>query len=85
MIYEINIVLIVIALLMSLSLFNTKEGFNEFNFNEDNYIPYVSQDIVCLILRGAGVDNVDKFGIFADKCNRDKRELKPDTSNYCAA
>jgi len=85
MIYEINIVLMVIAFLMSLSLLNTKEGFNEFNFHENNYIPYVSQDIICLILKGAKVDNIDKYGIIMEKCDTNKKELKPDTTNYCAA
>jgi hypothetical protein len=85
MIYEINIVLMVIAFLMSLSLFNRKEGFNEFNFEEKNYIPYVSQDVLCLILRGAGVSDINKYGIIIDKCARGDKKLKPDTSNYCSA
>lgn len=74
----------VIAFLMSLSLINRKEGFNEFNFEENNYIPYVSQDVICLILRGAGVSDIHKFGIIMDKCSRGRDEkLKPDNSNYC--
>lgn len=75
----------VIAFLMSMTLFNRKEGFNEFNFEEDNYIPYVPQDVMCLILRGAGVQDINKYGIFIDKCTRGGNKLKPDTSNYCPA
>jgi hypothetical protein len=85
MIYEINIVLMVIAFLMWLPLLNKKEGFNEFNFDEENYIPYVSQDVICLILVGAGVSDINKYGIIMENCTRGDKKLNPDTSNYCPA
>lgn len=75
----------VIAFLMWLPLLNRKEGFNEFNFDEENYIPYVSQDVICLILLGAGVNDINKYGIIIENCTRGGEKLKPDTSNYCPA
>jgi hypothetical protein len=86
MIYEINIVLMVlVGILLVATLSKKKEGFNEFNFEEDVYIPYVSQDVICLILLGAGVQNINKYGIIIDKCTRDKKKTVPDTSNTCTS
>ena len=84
MIYEINIVLMVITFILIVATVSTKkEGFDEFNFDDQGYIPYVSQDVVCLILLGAGVP-INEYGILYNKCSRDKKnQIVPDTSNYC--
>ena len=82
MIYEINIILIIIAVLLLLPLFERKEGFYEFNFNNQGYIPYVSQDALCMIFTGLGV-NVDRYSTFPEKCSTYKKDLKDDNSNIC--
>lgn len=75
--------MIITFVLIVATLSNKREGFNEFNFDEKVYIPYVSQDIVCLILLGAGV-KIDKYGILYNKCTRDKKNnVLPDDSNIC--
>jgi hypothetical protein len=84
MIYEINIVLIVLTMILIVATISKqKEGFDEFNFDDQGYIPYVSQDVICLIMLGAGVP-INKYGILYNKCSRDKKDqLVPDTSNTC--
>lgn len=75
--------MVIIFILIVATVSKQKEGFDEFNFDDQGYFPYVSQDIICLILLGADVP-INKYGILYNKCARDKKkEIVPDTSNYC--
>jgi hypothetical protein len=82
MIYDFNIALICIAVLFAVALvFGKKEGFTIDPHNSSGMIPYIPQDVVCMILDGAKVD-VDKYGTLVDKC-QPAPEVKPDNSNIC--
>jgi hypothetical protein len=75
--------MVLVFILIVATVSKKKEGFDEFNFDDQGYIPYVSQDILCLIFTGAKAP-VDQYGIFYNKCSRDKeKKIVPDTSNYC--
>ena len=75
--------MVLVFILIVATVSKQKEGFDEFNFDDQGYIPYVSQDILCLIFTGAKAP-VDQYGIFYNKCSRDKeKKIVPDTSNYC--
>lgn len=77
--------MILAFILIVATISNKKEGFNEFNFNDQGYIPYVSQDVVCMILLGAGVD-IDKYGTLVGKCSTsENKKTVEDTSNTCTS
>lgn len=86
MIYEINIVLITIVVVYTITLFyGQKEGFMDIDpHNNSGYIPYVPQDVLCMILDAAGVP-LDRLGVMRDKCQGGKPPLKLDDSNTCRA
>ena len=48
--------MVLVFILLVATVSKQKEGFDEFNFEDQGYIPYVSQDVICLILMGAGTD-----------------------------
>ena len=84
MIHEFNILLLFIAFIFIMTLFDKTEGFDNFAIDphqNSGYIPYVPQDVICMILDAAGVP-IDRLGILKDKC-QNKPELKPDNSNIC--
>ena len=75
--------MVLVFILLVATVSKQKEGFDEFNFEDQGYIPYVSQDVICLILMGAGVP-INQYGILYNKCSRDKKDkLIKDKSNYC--
>lgn len=75
--------MVLVFILIVATVSKKKEGFDEFNFDDQGYIPYVSQDVICLILLGAGVP-INQYGILYNKCTRDKKDaVVPDTSNFC--
>ena len=75
-------VIVGLLLIATYHSYYRKEGFNEFDFDSRPYIPYVSQDLMCLILESSGVKGVNKYGIIIENCSRDKK-LKEDDKNYC--
>jgi hypothetical protein len=84
MIYTINIVLIILTfILIVATVSKQKEGFDEFDFDNAPFIPYIPQDIVCLILLSMGI-KVDTYGILARRCKgkTTKKKTQPDT-NFC--
>jgi len=84
MIYEINILLMFIAFVFTITLLDNKEGFRPFPIDphhNSGYIPYVPQDVICLIMHATGI-NIDRLGKLKEKC-RGEPELKPDDSNIC--
>ena len=84
MIYTINIVLIIITIILIVATVSSeKEGFDEFDFENAPFIPYLPQDIVCLILLSMGI-KVYTYGILANRCKgKPKKKTQPDTSNQC--
>ena len=85
MIHEINIVLLFIAFIFTITLFDKKEGFTLFPIDphkKDGYIPYVPQDVMCMIMDSAGIQ-IDRYGIMKDKCQNATTKLKKDDSNIC--
>ena len=83
MIYDCNVILIFIACMLLVSLvFGKKEGFGIDPHDRTDFIPYIPQDIVCLILKASGVD-IDALGIIQDKCQSKEDKKKPDNSNIC--
>jgi len=84
MIYEINILLMFIAFVFTITLLDKKEGFRPFPIDphhNSGFIPYVPQDVICLIMDAAGV-KIYRLGVLKEKC-RGEQELKPDDSNIC--
>ena len=81
MIYEFNIVLmVVVGILIVATLHRKREGFDEFDFDSNPYIPYVSQDLMCMILYASNVKGIDKYGIIYENCSRDE-PLDEDTED----
>jgi len=67
-----------------MTLFDKTEGFQPFFIDphqNSGYIPYVPQDVVCMILDAAGI-KIDRLGILKEKC-KGEPPLKPDDSNIC--
>jgi hypothetical protein len=79
-------VLLFIAFVYTITLFDNKEGFRLFDIdphNNSGYIPYVPQDVICMILDSAGV-KIDRLSVLQSKCQYSSTPAKkPDDSNIC--
>jgi hypothetical protein len=80
----VTVMILVVVIMLFLHKMYTKEGLITELKSPPVGIPNVPHDTVCMVFHLAGVD-INKMGYLKDHCAFNKKNLKPDTSNYCPA